>query len=113
MKPLPVEDLPYTVDAVDLVAEASGVRVTVLALSAGQEVPWHVHTHVTDSFFCLSGRIEVRHGKEGRTELAPGDSLEVPARTPHRVTGPGRFLIVQGVGEYDFIPVRGPGGEAG
>jgi hypothetical protein len=40
--------------------------------------------------------------------LENGGTLKVPAGQPHRVTGCNggscRFMIIQGVGKYDFIP---------
>ncbi len=105
------DDLPYNVESVDVVAETLELRVSVLTLCSGQEVPWHYHTNVTDSFFCLSGTVHIEEGSQSRSvRLDPGESHRVVARTPHRVTGthgaPCRFLIVQGVGSYDFVPVK-------
>ena len=41
--------------------------------------------------------------------LEPGQRCAVPPKTAHHVQGvaggPCKFLIVQGVGTYDFIPV--------
>ena len=43
--------------------------------------------------------------------MAVGESCAVPPKTAHRVTGKDggrcRFLIVQGVDEYDYCPVGG------
>ena len=51
-------------------------------------------------------------GGRGKTELAPGDTYAVPRRKAHYVTGKDggrcKFLIVQGVGSYDFVPVDLP-----
>ena len=112
MKRISTDDLPYDVASVDVVAELPELRVSVLTLSPGQEVPWHYHPRVTDSFFCLSGSVSIEHGVGGRAELEPGESYQVPARTPHRVRGAEgvacRFLIVQGIGAYDFVPTERP-----
>ena len=41
--------------------------------------------------------------------LSPGESYAVEPRRPHLVTNPGdtsaTFLILQGVGGYDFVPL--------
>jgi quercetin dioxygenase-like cupin family protein len=42
-----------------IVAAGADLRVTVLTLDAGQSVPWHYHSEVTDSFVCLSGGLVV------------------------------------------------------
>ena len=100
----------YEVEAREMIAEQPTLRVVVLTLGPGQHVPWHYHSEVTDTFFCLQGPMVV-HIQGGRTitELAAGESYAVPRRTAHYVSGKegGRckFAIVQGVGTYDFVPV--------
>jgi mannose-6-phosphate isomerase-like protein (cupin superfamily) len=41
--------------------------------------------------------------------LEPGETYAVPPRRPHLVTNAGKtsatFLVLQGIGEYDFIPL--------
>ena len=81
----------------------------VLTLAAGQCVPWHLHSEITDTFFCLDGPMLVQHPEGREVELVPGERHVVPPGTPHRVSGKAggrcRFAIVQGIGRYDFIPV--------
>ena len=43
----------YTIAGHELVAEGADLRVQVLTLAAGQCVPWHYHTEISDSFVCL------------------------------------------------------------
>lgn len=93
------------------VAEAPNLRVRELALSAGQCVPWHYHSAITDTFFCMEGPMLVcTRDPHERHVLDPGGKLAVGPGTPHRVTGvddgPCRFMIVQGVGVYDYVPVK-------
>ncbi len=103
----------YEVEHREVVAETPDLRVVILTLAPGQAVPWHYHSNVSDTFFCLEGPMVV-HTQGGRkqAELAPGERHDVPPRTAHRVTGKDdgrcRFAIVQGVGTYDFVPVEGP-----
>lgn len=99
----------YEVRRRETVAEAEGLRVRELALARGQCVPWHHHTRITDTFFCMQGPMLVcTRRPDARHVLDPGDTLAVGPGVPHRVTGVGdgpcRFMIVQGVGPYDFIP---------
>jgi quercetin dioxygenase-like cupin family protein len=83
------------------------VRLVVLTLAAGQEVPWHWHTHVSDTVFCMEGPmvIETRAPREA-IELKPGETHVIPPRRAHRVTGkdngPCKFGVFLGVGQYDF-----------
>ncbi|MCZ6663684.1 MAG: cupin domain-containing protein, partial [Gammaproteobacteria bacterium] len=73
----------------------------------GQYIPWHYHSAIVDQFFCLEGdlNVETRAPKDVHT-LAPGGEYAVPARVAHRVKNDGssrcRFVLVQGVGAYDY-----------
>jgi mannose-6-phosphate isomerase-like protein (cupin superfamily) len=104
--------MSYPLEKRELIAEAPGLRMQILTLAAGQEVPWHWHSEVTDTFWCMDGPmvIEMRAPRES-VELAPGQMHAVPAKRAHRVTGKGgercRFAILQGIGTYDFQPVGG------
>jgi mannose-6-phosphate isomerase-like protein (cupin superfamily) len=44
-----------------------------------------------------------------KVELTSGQSFAVPPKRPHLVTNadddPAVFLVLQGVGEYDFVPL--------
>jgi quercetin dioxygenase-like cupin family protein len=96
----------------EVVAEGSDLRVQVLTLAAGQCVPWHYHSEITDSFVCLEGPMVVEtRAPRHRYELMPGGRCSVPAKTAHYVhgadDGPCKFVVVQGVGIYDFVPVGG------
>ena len=93
-------------------AARPGFRITELQLSASQKVPWHTHTHVADTFYVLEGalRIFLQQPKE-EVRLAPGETYRVPPRRPHLVTNGASasvtFLVLQGIGEYDFVPLLG------
>ena len=87
-----------------------GFRISELQLSPTQTVPWHSHNHVSDTFYVVEGqlRLFVQQPKE-EIRLAPGESYRVAAGRPHLVTNGGdtsvSFLVLQGVGEYDYIPL--------
>ena len=100
---------PYVIERREVVAETDTLRVSILTLATGQEVPWHYHSQVTDTFYCLEGTLSVEtRSPDARHLLTIGESCAVPRMTAHRVTGQeggrARFLIVQGVGTYDFCP---------
>ena len=100
---------PYTIAAKQSIAQTPDLRVTLMTLDPGQEIPWHTHSLVTDTSFCLKGSVEISLRGPGETvALSGGDFLEVPVGRPHRVACAGggqcRILLVQGVGEYDFLP---------
>jgi len=102
----------YEVEKRETIAEAPGLRVRRLTLAPGQAVPWHHHTNITDTFFCLEGTVVIETRAPAATHvLAPGESHAVPPKCAHTVHGRDmgrcRFLNVQGVGEYDFVPADG------
>ena len=91
-------------------AARPGFRITELELSAKQKVPWHYHNNVADTFYVLQGelRIFLQNPKE-EIRLRPGETFTAAARRPHLVTNAGAasviFLVLQGIGEYDFVPL--------
>ena len=91
-------------------AQRPGFRITELRISASQKVPWHYHSQVQDTFYVIAGqlRLFLRDPKE-EVRLNPGDTFSVPPRRPHLVTNggdePATFLVLQGIGEYDFVPL--------
>jgi mannose-6-phosphate isomerase-like protein (cupin superfamily) len=91
-------------------APRPGFRINELQISPKQKVPWHFHSNVRDTFYVLAGSIRVflREPKE-EVRLAPGESYTVEPRRPHLVVNGGEtsatFLVLQGIGEYDFVPL--------
>lgn len=90
-------------------AARPGFRINELQLSPTQQVPWHYHSHIQDTFYVLEGQLRVflREPKE-EVRLGPGETYSVAPRRPHLVTNGGdssvTFLVLQGVGEYDYVP---------
>ena len=93
-------------------AARPGFRITELQLSPKQKVPWHTHSNVADTFYVLEGtlRIFLQEPKQ-EVRLAPGETYRVAPRRAHLVTNGGSasvtFLVLQGIGEYDFVPLLG------
>src|SRR3954466_10146401 len=91
-------------------AARPGFRIQELKISKKQKVPWHFHNNVQDTFYVLEGelRIFLQDPKE-EVRLRPGETYAVKARRPHLVTNGGEssasFLVLQGIGEYDFVPL--------
>jgi quercetin dioxygenase-like cupin family protein len=63
---------------------------------------------VQDTFYVLEGQLHIflREPKEDLV-LAPGQTFSVQPNRPHLVMNGGNasatFLVLQGIGEYDFI----------
>lgn len=99
----------YDVERRALYGERPGFRISELQISPTQTVPWHLHTNIDDTFYVVAGKIRlfIREPHEN-IRLAPGDSYCVKAGRPHLVTNEGdtsaTFVILQGIGEYDYVP---------
>lgn len=91
-------------------AARPGFRITELQISPGQKVPWHLHSNVQDTFYVIEGRLRLfLREPKAEVPLGPGESHSVAAGRPHLVTNGGEgsatFLVLQGIGEYDFVPL--------
>jgi mannose-6-phosphate isomerase-like protein (cupin superfamily) len=68
---------------------------------------------VQDHFYVVEGtlRIFLQDPKE-EVRLAPGQTYSVAPGRPHLVTNGGdtsaTFLVLQGIGEYDYVPLVAP-----
>ncbi|MFT5393080.1 MAG: quercetin dioxygenase-like cupin family protein [Gammaproteobacteria bacterium] len=92
-------------------AERPGFRISELQLGPDQRVPWHKHTNVQDAFYVLEGELRLSlRGPEEVVTLHPGDTYSAVADRPHLVENPGpgalTFFIMQGIGEYDYVPLE-------
>ncbi len=108
----PIKDASHLFEHERLVyhAERPGFRISELQISPTQQVPWHCHSNVQDTFYVIEGhlRLFLREPKE-EVQLGPGDTYSVRPRRPHLVTNAGdrsaTFLVLQGIGEYDYVPL--------
>jgi mannose-6-phosphate isomerase-like protein (cupin superfamily) len=91
-------------------AARPGFHITEMTINVTQKVPWHCHSNIQDTFYVVEGhlRIFLREPKD-EVRLAPGETYSVRAARPHLVTNDGQglttFLVLQGIGEYDFVPL--------
>jgi len=110
MKPLKDASHLYEVERRTSHAERPGFRINELQISRTQQVPWHYHSNIQDTFYVIEGclRLFLRDPKE-EVRLGPGDTFSVRPRRPHLVANGGdvsaTFLVLQGIGEYDFVPL--------
>ena len=91
------------------ILRTDSVTVRVMTLAKGKATDWHYHSEVRDFFVCLTGAVQVdSRDPERAIMLLPGDRTEIDSRTVHRVinsgNGTAEYLLVQGVGTYDFLP---------
>lgn len=110
MEPVKDSSHLYEVERRARHAERPGFRISELQISSRQQVPWHYHSHTQDTFYVLQGQIRLflRDPRE-EVKLGPGETYSVPPRRPHLVTNGGdtsaTFLVLQGIGEYDYVPL--------
>lgn len=110
MEPVKDSSHLYEVERRARHAERPGFRISELQISPSQQVPWHCHSHTQDTFYVLQGRIRLflRDPNE-EVRLGPGETYSVAPRRPHLVTNGGdtsaTFLVLQGIGEYDYVPL--------
>ena len=68
-----------------------------VSAASGVSVPRHTHTREDESYYVLSGELEVVVGEEVFV-LKPGDSLIAPRDIPHQLRNPGsaanHFLLI-------------------
>ena len=110
MRPIKDASGVYEVERRERHAERPGFRINELQISPPQQVPWHYHSNIRDTFYVIEGRLRLflREPKE-EVRLGPGDTYTVMPRRPHLVVnggdGSATFLILQGIGEYDYVPL--------
>jgi len=93
----------------EVILKTKDVSVRIMPLGPKANKPWHFHRNVIDNIFCLSGTIVIRlKNPQEELVLKPGDRIEILPYRIHQVVNPevqdSTYLLVQGVGEYDFNP---------
>jgi quercetin dioxygenase-like cupin family protein len=54
-------------------AERPGFRISEIQISPTQEVPWHRHTNIQDTFYVLEGRLRISlRDPDEQVEIEPG-----------------------------------------
>ena len=102
----------YTVKSIEPVALGSDVQVRLFTLAPGETIPWHLHSAVTDWYFVLEGSLSIEtRAPSDRQLLTVGSRYSIALKTAHvvanRSDADARFLLVQGVGKYDFLGLDG------
>jgi quercetin dioxygenase-like cupin family protein len=102
----------YTVISIEPVAIGSDVQARLFTLAPGETIPWHFHSAVTDWYFVLEGALSIEtRGPADQRLLSVGGNFRIPPKTAHLIANRSdadtRFLLVQGVGPYNFLRVGG------
>ena len=93
------------------IIKTENVLVRIMELEKDASTEWHFHSAVTDFFVCLKGAVQVQtKNPDEITSLQPGEQAEVTPRQVHRVVNifeeKAEYLLIQGVGSYDFCLPR-------
>ena len=102
----------YTVQNVETIAATAELQTRLFTLGPGETIQWHSHSQVTDWYFVLAGTLSIETRAPRAAETIPvGGRYQIPLKVAHLISNRGeascRFLLVQGVGTYDFIKVGG------
>jgi len=95
----------------EVIIKTKDVSIRIMELEPHGATRWHYHSEVTDHIFCLTGTISVRlKDLDEEFVLSPGQHREVMQGRVHQVVNAGtnnaQYLLIQGVGTYDFNVVN-------
>ena len=95
----------------EVIAKTDDLRVRIMTLVPRELAAWHYHTEVVDDIFCLTGLIKVRmRDPDEEVRLVPGQRCQVSLGRVHQLENmeeaESTYLLVQGIGKYDFNAVN-------
>jgi len=97
---------------IEALISTAETRVAEFSLAAHQAGQWYYHSAVVEYYYCLDGVVAVEQQGKQSLALKPGEKVEITIGNIHRVSNvaaqPCRYLIIQGVGTYDFLQVDEP-----
>jgi quercetin dioxygenase-like cupin family protein len=98
----------YSVKNIEPVVVGTDVQARVFTLAPGELIPWHRHSESTDHYFVLRGTLSITtRDPNDELMLETGGRYKITAGTSHLIANRAKsdcvFLLVQGVGKYDFI----------
>ena len=98
----------YRVKAIEPVMAGRDVQARLFTLAPGDTIPWHYHQEFADHYFVLAGTLTIftREPQNVATIAVGGDYKIVPG-VAHQIANRSdtdcRFLLLQGVGKYDWV----------
>lgn len=98
----------YRVKAIEPVMVGSDVQARLFTLGPGDTIPWHYHRESADHYFVLAGTLTIfTRAPDDVATVATGSDYKIAPGTAHqivnRATADCRFLLLQGVGKYDWV----------
>lgn len=102
----------YNVKKVEAIVVGTDVRARMFTLAPAQVIPWHHHSVSTDHYFVMRGALTIEtRNPEDRRVLEIGERHLLGPGTDHLISNRGtedcEFLLIQGVGKFDWIKAEG------
>jgi mannose-6-phosphate isomerase-like protein (cupin superfamily) len=102
----------YNVKKVETILVGTDVQARMFTLAPADVIPWHHHTECADHYFVLQGALTIEtRNPDDRRALKVGDRHEIIPGTAHLLSNRGtvdcQFLLLQGVGKYDWNKAEG------
>lgn len=98
----------YEAQRIEVIHETPMLRILDATFGAADLVPWHIHNNIVDHFWVISGDLEITtRNPDQMVVLSAGGYFQVLPGCAHRVRcrgGECRFINLQGMGHYDFVP---------
>ena len=112
---MPTEAAPksnYSVKNIETIAKGIDVQARIFTLTPGEVIPWHSHSESTDHYFVLGGTLTINtRSPNDEQTFEIGGRYKITPGTAHLISNKGGtdclFLLLQGVGKYDFIKSEG------
>jgi quercetin dioxygenase-like cupin family protein len=104
----PAQRPNYKVKSIEPIMTGSDMQARLFTLAPGETIPWHYHETAADHYFVLEGALTVvTHEPEASQTIRSGSDYRIAPGTPHlicnRSSADCRFLVLQGVGKYDWV----------
>ena len=98
----------YTVKNIEVIAKGVDVQARIFTLAPSDVIPWHHHSESTDHYFVLRGTLTINtRDPDDERMLEIGGRYKIIPGTAHLISNRGttdcQFLLLQGVGKYDFL----------
>lgn len=71
----------------EIIVNTSLYAGKILHLDKGARCSIHWHEQKRETFYCMSGKVQIEIEDEGPRIILPGDKVDVPRYTKHRFTG--------------------------
>jgi quercetin dioxygenase-like cupin family protein len=99
----------YQVKNIEPVVVGTDVQVRIFTLAPRDVISWHYHGESTDHYFVLRGTLTIEtRAPDNRYALATGERFKILPGIAHRISNESpdecQFLLVQGIGKYDWHP---------